>query len=259
MRDQQPQDRYLVPGLMRGVEILRLFTAQKRTLSPPEIARSLSIPRSTVFRLAQTLEHLGLLERVDGNAYRLGIGVLSLGFEYLASMDLSEVAGPRLRALRDATGLATHIVTRDEHDVVVLQKVRGHGSFAGGLTVGSRLPAHATALGRMTLLDMDRTELRALYKGTRLKKYTQQTPTSLSELETMLDEDRQRGYAISLSFFESGISAVAAPIRNAQGHIVAAINATAQGMDEISQTLIDQVVGAADEISQALGDCSSED
>ena len=254
MNEERANGRYLVPGLVRGIEVLRLFSAERRVLTAPEIARALDIPRSTVFRLAQTLEHLGLLERVyDRHTFRLGMGVLTLGFDYLASLDMTEIARPRLEALRDETGLATHLVVRDVRDVVVIFKAPGRGTFSGGLTVGSRLPGHATVLGRMILADLDAAALRALYKGRRLKRFTSQTPASLAELEAMLAEDRRRGYAVSQSYFEDGISAVAAPVRDASGRAVGAINATAQGLRDVPARLIGQVVAAAEDISQALG------
>ena len=80
-------DRYTVPALERGLQLLGLFDRSTRTLTPPEIARRLNLPRSTVFRILNTLEALGFVERTDGGrAVRLGLAVLRLGFEYLASL-----------------------------------------------------------------------------------------------------------------------------------------------------------------------------
>lgn len=94
-----------VPGLVRGIQVLRLFNAERTRISAPEMARELGIPRSTVFRIAQTLEHLQLLSRTRSEqGYTLGIGVLALGFDYLAGLDLTDVAREPLQTLRDATG-----------------------------------------------------------------------------------------------------------------------------------------------------------
>lgn len=254
MSEKSDKDRYLVPGIVRGIEILRLFSAEQRTLTAPEIARAMDIPRSTVFRMAHTLEHLGLLERVDERTtFRLGIGVLTLGFEYLASLDMNEIARPCLEKLRDLSGLATHFVVRDGLDVVVILKAPGRGAFSGGLSVGSRLPAHATVLGRVILADIETETLKALYRDQPFKCFSSQTPATVAELETTLAEDRERGYAVSDSFFESGISAVAAPVRDTSGRVVGAINATALKAQDISEELIAQVVVTAGDISRALG------
>src|SRR5437868_5979373 len=79
------KNRYIVPGLERGLRLLQLFTRQRRTLGAPEISKALGVPRSTVFRLIQTLEEMGFLERAANGEYQLGAAILRVGFEYLAS------------------------------------------------------------------------------------------------------------------------------------------------------------------------------
>ena len=97
---------YLVPGLERGLRILAEFSAREPVLGAPELSKRIGIPRTTTFRLLQTLEALGFLERVNGDRnFRLGVAVLRLGFEYLSSLELTDFAAPVLERLRDATGL----------------------------------------------------------------------------------------------------------------------------------------------------------
>ncbi|EAY64596.1 Transcriptional regulator [Burkholderia cenocepacia PC184] len=96
---------YLVPGLERGLRILAEFSAREPVLGAPELSKRIGIPRTTTFRLLQTLEALGFLERVNGDRYfRLGVGVLRLGFEYLNSLELTDLGTPVLERLRDSTG-----------------------------------------------------------------------------------------------------------------------------------------------------------
>jgi len=245
--------RYLVPGLVRGIQILRLFNAERTTITAPEMARELGIPRSTVFRIAQTLEHLQLLSRAPGGiGYALGIGVLAMGFEYLASLDLTDVARGPLEALRDTTGCSAHLVVRDGPDVVVIMKVPGHSAFSGSLNIGTRLPAHGTVLGRVILADLPASELRELYGTRQLPCYSEQTPRNVPALLEMLAQDRARGYALSSSFFESGISAVAFPVRDHTGEVLAAVNITVPGDGEIAAQKIEAVRDAANSISQHL-------
>ncbi len=256
MSDADKDERYLVPGLMRGIEILRLFNRSRPLLTAPVIAKELGIPRTTVFRLAQTLEHLGLLERVDGgNSYRLALGVLSLGFEYLAALDIVQIAGPFLEKLRDQIDLSVHLVLRDHRHVVVVHKAAGHSAFAGSLSIGARLPAHATVLGRVMLADLDEDEIRALYpNGAGLEAHSRQTPTDLDRLLSILAEDRKRGFAISDRFFESGISALALPLRDASGRAVAAFNVSVPsgGLKTIDTEMIERARATAEDISRAL-------
>jgi DNA-binding IclR family transcriptional regulator len=245
--------RYLVPGLVRGVEILRLFSRSRRVISAPDMARELGIPRSTVFRLAQTLEHLGLLERTSENrSYRLGIGLLGLGFDYLATLDVTEIGRDALEKLRDDTGFAVHMVVRDGTEVVVVLKVPGLSSFSGALSLGTRLPAHATVLGRTMLADLSADELEALYGGRELETFSPQTPRTLADLRPLLDGDKARGFAVSRSFFESGISTVAAPVRDHTGHVVAAINVTIPGEAPVPDDIVAAVCDCAADISTAM-------
>jgi DNA-binding IclR family transcriptional regulator len=250
------QERYLVTGLVRGVRILRLFTADRPVISAPEMAQELNIPRSTVFRLAQTLEYLGLLQKVEhGQSYRLGVSLLSLGFELLASLDIAELGRPIADALAEQTGLSSHIVIRDGSEVIVVYKASGRSTFTGSLTVGSRLPAHATVLGRVILADLPEADIDALFGRTPLTPSGKQTPASVADLKALLVEDREHGYAVSDSFFEQGVSAIAAPVRDHTGRAVGAINTTIlgslDGRADLDQ-LIAQVRDAAAQLSHTL-------
>jgi len=245
--------RYVVPAVARAVAMLQLFSSRRRTLSAAEMARELNIPRSTVFRLAHTLEHLGLLKRVDGgHSFQLGIGILGLGFEYLASLDLAEVARPMLEQLRDETGLSCHMVVPDGQDVVVVLKAAGNSAFSSNLSIGTRLPAHGTVLGRMVLCDRSVAELREMYPEEPLPAFTEQTPTTVEQLAALLAEDRKRGYAISNSYFEHGVSAVAAPVFDRYGQAVAAINVTVPGGMRAADDLVENVRRTAAAMSRAL-------
>ena len=247
--------RYVVPALERGLKVLQLFDRSRVELAPPEIAKALGLPRTTVFRLTQTLENLGFLER-NGAAFRLGPAVLRLGFEYLASLELTEIARPVVEGLRDETNCAAQLVIRDGREVVVVLKAATASMFASNVTVGTRFPAHATILGRTLLCELPDEDLARLFPEKQLKSFSQNTPKTLAELTALLAEDRRRGYAISEGFFERGISALAAPVRDRTGRIVAAVSLTLQRQSlepkELRDKLIEQVRAAAAELSQRL-------
>lgn len=250
-RDDLPENRYSVPGLERGLAVLELFDRSHTTLGAPEVAKALRIPRTTVFRLMQTLEHLGYLER-DERVYRLGTRVLRLGFEYLASLDLTDLAKPIVDRLRDATGFSAQLVIRDGCDVVVVLKSSPPSAFASSVTVGTRLPAHATILGRALLADLDEAALHALYPDGRLEAVNRKTPRTMAELQQLLTEDRARGYTISESFYEPGISAVACPVRDRSGKAIAAISVVVPKPNLDPAELRDRLVGAVTEAATRL-------
>jgi len=249
--------KYVVPGLQRGLQILRIFNRDRTEVGAPEIARELRIPRSTVFRLMQTLEYMGLLEKVNNSSdYRLGVGVLSLGFEFLASLEVTEVAQPVLQKLRDETGFSTHLVIRDGWDVVFVVKAAAKTTFASSVNIGTRLPAHGTVLGRMLLADLSEDELKQVYPSGKLSEFSDQTPTTLSELTNLLEQDRKRGYAISEAYFENGIGSVAAPVRDFSRRVIAAINVTYQDgtikRSDVKGKILKNVLQAAEELSRQL-------
>lgn len=254
--DRKADPAYPVPGLERGIRILQMFNAGRRSISPPEIARELELPRTTVYRLVQALERMGLLERLEGgSSFRPGLAILSLGFECLASLDISELGRPVLERLSEQTGLASHLVLRDGTDVVVVQKAQGKSPFASALQIGTRLPVHATVLGRMSLIDMSTDELDALFDGREMAAFTEQTPRTAAALAAMLALDAKRGYAVSDSFFEQGISTIAAPVRDQTGLSVGAVNVTLRGApssDPAFKALVARVVEAGDALSRSL-------
>lgn len=245
-------DRYIVPALERGLKLLGEFGGQTRALSAPELARRLDLPRSTVFRLLVTLESLGFIERRDGGSdYRLGLAVLRLGFEYLSSLELTELGQPLLASLCEAIGYPCNLVVRDGRSIVYVAKVTPPTPLTSSVRVGTRLPAHATVLGRVLLEDLSLPELRALYPERRLEAYSDSTPATVLELFDMVQSDRKRGVVLGEGFYEAGISTVAAPVRDHTGHVVAALGATIPS-SHIEAGRIDELVSRVRESSELL-------
>jgi len=249
-------DRNPVPGLERGLRILSEFSRREATLTAPELARRLGAPRSTVFRLLVTLENMGFVERTDdGRAYRLGLAVLRLGFEYLASLGITELGRPILERMRDDTGYAANLVVRDGRHIVYIQRAAASSPFASSVAVGTRLPAHATVLGHVLLSDLTLSQLRSLYPEPRLEGSGAHTPANADELFELVQQTRSRGYVLAEGFFEAHISTVAAPVFGENGHVVAAIGLTVPGAqipEEQRPNLVAQVRGAATHLSTLL-------
>jgi DNA-binding IclR family transcriptional regulator len=250
---------YLVPGLERGLRILAEFSAREPVLGAPELSKRIGIPRTTTFRLLQTLEALGFLERVNGDRYfRLSVAVLRLGFEYLSSLELTDVGTPILERLRDVTGLSTHLLIRDQRDVVFVAKAQTREPMFSSVKVhvGTRLPAHATVHGQVLMGDLSFEELRQLYPEPQLERFTERTPTTVEELYGRVRESAALGYALSEASFERGISVVSAPVREQSGKIAAALTVTIPRSDigeaEEREPLIIAVCQAALELSERL-------
>lgn len=248
--------RYMVPALERGLRLLQEFGLGDRTLGAPELARRLALPRATVFRLLNTLESMNFLERSGGgNEYRLGMAVLRLGFEYLSSLDLTELGQPVIARLCDEVRYPCNIVVRDNRSIVYVAKVTPPVPLASAVHVGTRLPAHSTAFGRVLLSEMPLSELRALYPEEHLEIFSSNTPKTVLDLFDIIEADRERGYVFAEGFYEASISTIAAPVRDHGGGIVAALGVTITA-PHVNQTqaafLVDRVRAAADELSGLL-------
>jgi len=248
--------KYLVPALARGLTLLAQFNHQDRRLSAPELARRLQLPRSTVFRLLSTLESMGYVEKEPGGyEYKLGLAVLRLGFDYLASLELTELGAPILDRLRDAVGLSCNLVVRDGRAIVYVAKSASPTPFTSSVKVGTRLPAHATVLGRILLEDLDLDALRALYPEPQLEAFSSNTPATVDALFDLIQQDKGKGYVVQESFYEANMFTIAAPVRDGSGQVIAALGATApssrfqpDALDEWVAT----VRSAADELSRLL-------
>lgn len=254
--DTSADDKYIVPALQRGLELLGQFTRETPELSGADLARTLNLPRASVFRILHTLERSGFVQRVgDSNNYKLSIGVLRLGFEYLASMELTEHGRPVIENLRDQSGYSAHLVVRDAREVVFVAKAAGRSALFHSIQVGARLPAHATVLGRLLLSDLNMGALRQLYPEEPLPAYTPKTPTTLEAVKALIDADRARGYGLSQGGFETGISTIAAPVFNDRHEVAAAVSITVpaqQLSEEQSSTLIPLVQQAAAQLTQRI-------
>jgi len=253
-----PDPRYIVPGLLRGLQILRTFSRERQEQTIAELARAVRIPRSTAFRIVYTLEAAGFLRRaVDGTRYQLGSPVLELGHSYLAGKELIDIANPVLRRLRDETLASSHLAVREGRDVVYIARFQGNTSLVSAKNVGSHLPAHGTAPGRVLLSALPLSEVVALYEGYEFVTYTKDTPDSIGSLVSLVERDRKESSIVSWGFYEAEVASIAAPVRNSDGKVEAAISVSCPISvyeREVFMTRIRRIVEeAAAEISAGLG------
>jgi PcaR/PcaU/PobR family beta-ketoadipate pathway transcriptional regulator len=251
-------ERYMVPALARGLALLECFGNGREELSLVEIARGIGLSRSAAYRLVYTLAELGFLVRhSERKSYRLGPRVLNLGFAYLASQELAELARPHLEALRDQTDCSAHLAVLDGTKIVYIARYADKKALTSRISIGTRLPAHATSMGRAILAQLPVEDVRRRFQGTTLGRYSAATPTTVKALLALLEGDRTRGYVVSRSGFETGIASAAAPVFDADGAVVAAINistpeSTIAG-NALETMLKDRVVATAKTISEWLG------
>lgn len=251
-------ERYLVPALVRGLSVLQELSGEPRRRSLSEIAAALKVTRSSAYRLLVTLGHLGFVDFDPATkSYALGVEVLRLGYGYLAARDLVEVAMPHLVRLRDRTSWSAHLGELNEREVVYLARVPTRRSIASTVHVGTRLPAHATTMGRVLLSSLPPDAVRALYEDAPADDPPTTGAANLGRLLRQLSADAAAGVVVQVSGYEPGVASVAAPIRDMAGRVVAAINISAVAIltseAELNGPLKLEVLAASEAISRDLG------
>jgi DNA-binding IclR family transcriptional regulator len=221
---------YIAPPVQRAVRLIRHIAEGHPVLNMSETAKALKINRTTLLRLLHTLEAEGFVERSpNGGGFQVGLSFLELGARALFSQDLVQVALPVLTRLAETVQLSTHLGVLDGTDVLYLVRRTPNTPLASNIRVGSRLPAHATTMGRMLLAFMTPLEMETLYSGKRLHGFSEHTATTLSELKARAEQDRRAGIAWSDGYFERGISSAAVPVFDFAGTPLAAINVSGPG------------------------------
>ncbi|MCL2428579.1 MAG: IclR family transcriptional regulator [Alphaproteobacteria bacterium] len=254
----ESDDSYLSPPVQRAAALLRHIADGDRVTNMSQTARTLGINRTTLLRLLRTLEAERLIESdPDRAGWKIGLGLIGLAAQAFFSQDLVQVAIPVADRLVETLGLSAHLAVLDGREVVFVVRRAPNVVLVSNVRVGSRLPAHASNLGRIILAHLPRDEVDALYRGRKLAAVTDQTPVTLEQLRSQLDEDRSRGLAWSDGFIELGLSSVAAPVFDATGRPVAALNVSGRGEDfrePLRRERIGEAVReAAEEISRRLG------
>jgi DNA-binding IclR family transcriptional regulator len=249
---------YSVPGLQRGLRVLEMVAAARRPMTVSEVAEHLSMTRSSTFRLLYTLRDMGFLEAVpNSKAFRLGARVLNIGFAYLASMDIIEIARPELERLRDRTNVTAHLAIRDGQELLYLSCVQTRSGFLSTINVGARLPAYAVPMGWLLLAGMAEAEVATLLNDVGFDALTRHTPRTLSALMTRIAQAAATGTVVSRGIVEPGGSSISAAVFDQGGGTVAAIDIagpdSAFDCTALTTRYLEEVTDTAARISARLG------
>lgn len=257
MNQANDQDKYLVPGLVRGLKILELFTPEEPEMTLSEISTALEINRSSAFRLVQTLEQCGYLNRTQHKTYTLNVKVLQLGYTTISSMAVPRHATAVMQQLRDITKAAVHISILDGIDIVYLNNIQAPGAFTSNIRIGTRWPAYATVIGQMLLGALTDDEIRERFANMpKWIKYSESTAENIEELIEKVHIAREKSYLISWRNFKPDMIACAVPIigRTSQKtEYVLSISCPATSFtdkNELIEKVIPHLIKAANEISQ---------
>jgi IclR family pca regulon transcriptional regulator len=221
-----PRGAHFVQSLERGLAVIRAFDAQHAELTLSDVARATGLTRAAARRFLLTLVDLDYV-RTDGRLFSLAPRVLELGYAYLSSLSLPEVAEPHLERLVAEVHESSSMCVLDGDDIVYVARVPTSRIMTVSISVGTRFPAYATSMGRVLLAALPDDRLEAYFDRADLYRLTTRTITTAAALRTELAKVRAQGWALVDQELEDGLRSVAAPIRDRAGRVVAAVNLSA--------------------------------
>ena len=218
-----PREDHFVQSLERGLSVITAFGPSTPELTLSDVAKATGLTRAAARRFLLTLVDLGYI-RQDGKLFRLTPRVLALGYAFLSSISLPELAGPHLERLAEEVHESSSLSVLDGHDIVYVARVPTSRIMTVAINVGTRFPAYATSMGRVLLAGLDEPALEEHLATLDLERFTDHTVASLDDLRARIAETRAHGYALVDQELEHGLRSIAAPVRNRHGKVVAAVN-----------------------------------
>ncbi|MDW5330275.1 IclR family transcriptional regulator C-terminal domain-containing protein [Plantactinospora sp. KLBMP9567] len=249
------REPHFVQSLERGLAVIRAFDAAHPELTLSEVARACAITRAAARRFLLTLADLGYVHS-DGRMFRLSPRILDLGYAYLSSIGLPEIAQPHLQHLVQEVHESSSVCVLDGDDIRYVARVPTSRIMTVSITVGTRFPAYLTSVGRVLLAYLPEQDVELHLKRVRFERPTARAIASATLLRNELGRVRDQGYAIVDQELEEGLRSVAAPIRDRNGTIVAAVNipvhASRNSIESIRRDLIPPLLATASRIEADL-------
>jgi len=227
--------------------------APSQTLS--EVAARTELTRAGARRILLTLQGLGYVQQ-DGRAFFLTPRILDLGYAYLSTMPLWNLAEPLMEALVEQVHESSSASVLDDIDIVYVLRVPTKKIMTINLAIGSRLPAYCTSMGRVLLGGLSEEALDATLARSDLRMRTARTVIDPDQLKTIVQADRKRGYSMINQELEEGLCSISVPITGRNGNIMAALNVSTQVTrtppQQMAKRFLPALLQAAEKINAAL-------
>ncbi|HEY0501195.1 MAG TPA: IclR family transcriptional regulator C-terminal domain-containing protein [Kutzneria sp.] len=230
-----------VQSLERGLAVIRAFDAEHDELTLSDVARATGLTRAAARRFLHTLVELGYM-RTDGRLFALRPRILELGYAYLSSMGLPQVAQPHLETLVSQVHESSSVSVLDGEDVVYVARVPTKRIMTVSIAVGTRFPAYATSMGRVLLAAQSDEWLDDYFERADLRALTRYTTVERRLLRALLEQAREKGWALVDQELEEGLRSIAVPIHDPDGTVVAAVNVSAHASRGSSETIRDELL-----------------
>jgi IclR family pca regulon transcriptional regulator len=255
---QTERGRYYVEALGRGLAVLDCFIADPGPHALVELSRQVGLGMPTTLRLIRTLEEAGYIRQdATTKRYRLSWKMLQLQDVTASILDYADLARPHLQDLAAELGEATGMAVLDGLEVRHAIRVSSNRIISANIRPGALFPAHATAMGKVLLADLEPDKVRELADRHPFVRFTDTTVPTVDDLLVQLPDVAQQGYAVSDAEWETGLRSIAAPVRSRDGRVVAAVCAVSVQPSvtvvSMERGYLPAVIRTANAISQALG------
>ena len=244
-------------SLERGLAVIRAFTEDCPALGITDLAERTGVSRAAVRRILLTLERLGYVRRTEGGLFRLQPAVLSLGYAYIGSQQLVQVGRPYLEKVAQELQGSSSIAVLDGSDVIFVARSRPAGYLAPTFSVGSRFPAHLTAIGRVLLAALPEDQIDTYLQPHQPLAFTSVTVADKDEIRRAIAEARRNGYSFVDQELHIGVRALAVPLHDALGRVCAGLNVTVADPRVSTEEMLDRHLSVlrrvGSEISAGLG------
>jgi len=248
-------ERDYVQSLSRGLTVLQAFNAERPAMTLADMSRATGLTRATARRLLLTLVALGYV-CTDGRTFELTPRVLDLGFAYVSSLQLPDIAQPFMEALSDRVHESVSASVLDGTQIVYVARVNTQRIMGISLAIGSRLPAAWTSMGRVLLAGLPDAQLDAFLDALVITELTSHSITDIGALRAEVLAVRTQGYAFVDQELEEGIRSIAAPLRDRRGRTLAAINvgthAARVTLKELRGVILPELLATARSIESQL-------
>jgi IclR family transcriptional regulator, pca regulon regulatory protein len=248
----KPGDSY-VQSFARGLAVIRAFNAERPEQTLTDVAAATGLTRAGARRILLTLQTLGYVE-AEGRLFRLTPKILDLGFAYLTSMPFWNLAEPVMEELSAQVHESCSAAVLDRTEIVYVLRVPTHKIMTINLSIGSRLPAYCTSMGRVLLAALDDQTLDATLGSTPLYAHTARTVTDKEELKKIIAQVRRQGWAIVDQELEGGLISLSAPIRNRQGRVIAAMNISGNAQRNSAKQMVKAFLEPLQQAAQNVSD-----
>jgi IclR family pca regulon transcriptional regulator len=249
-------DPDFVQSLARGLAVITAFSSERPAMTLTEVAQATGLTRAAARRFLLTLHRLGYVYMND-REFSLTPRTLELGYAYLSTTPFWEMAGPHMEGLVDRLHESCSVSVLDGDEVVYVARVPTKRIMTIGLSVGSRLPAYPTSMGRVLLAGLPAPDFDGYLERVKLEPLTPRTVTSHATLRKIVDEVRQQGWALVDQELEQGVRSVAAPLCDSRGRVIGAINVSAHAarttLEQLRREFLPALLDTAAAISRGIG------